>query len=63
MGLGAQSVAFHNRTLAVAIRGQSSSPGSVLFFDRDGELLTAPVLVGAQPSMIAFTGRGPSYCR
>ena len=59
LGLGAQSVAFHNRTLAVAIQGPTkSSPGSVLFFDRGGELLTAPVLVGAQPSMAVFTPNG-----
>jgi 2',3'-cyclic-nucleotide 2'-phosphodiesterase / 3'-nucleotidase / 5'-nucleotidase len=59
VGLGAQSVAFHNRTLAVAIQGPTkSSPGSVLFFDRDGELLTAPVVVGVQPSMAVFTPDG-----
>jgi hypothetical protein len=59
IGLGAQSVAFHNRTLAVAIQGPTkSSPGSVLFFDRDGDLLTAPVLVGVQPSMAVFTPDG-----
>jgi hypothetical protein len=59
VGLGAQSVAFHNRTLALAIQGPTkSSPGSVLFFDREGDLLTAPVLVGAQPSMVVFTPDG-----
>ena len=65
LGLGAQSVAFHNRTLAVAIQGPTkSSPGSVLFFDRDGELLTAPV-AGRRAAVDGrlYARRQPSGCR
>jgi hypothetical protein len=56
LGVAPNAVAFSNRILAVAFNGPTkSSPGTVLFFDEDGDPTAFPVSVGAQPSMLAFT--------
>ncbi len=57
-GAGANSVAFNNDVLAVAVEAQDKqSPGKVLFFNAEGTLLNS-VDVGALPDMVTFTPDG-----
>ncbi|MFK5952707.1 MAG: choice-of-anchor I family protein [Desulfobacterium sp.] len=57
-GAGANSVAFNNDVLAVAVEAEDKqSPGKVLFFNADGTLLNS-VDVGALPDMVIFTPDG-----
>ena len=54
----ANSVAVHNGIVAVAVQADpSQTPGTVVFFNRDGEFLSA-VTVGALPDMLTFTPNG-----
>lgn len=57
-GASPNSVDADGGTVAVAIEaGPKTDPGSVVFFDRDGDWL-ADVLVGALPDMLTFTPDG-----
>ena len=57
-GDGANSVAVHNGIVAVAVQANPSQvPGTAVFFNRDGEFLSA-VTVGALPDMLTFTPNG-----
>ncbi|MBD2107154.1 choice-of-anchor I family protein [Nodosilinea sp. FACHB-13] len=57
-GAGANSVAISNGIVAVAIESaEKTDPGSVVFFDIDGNFLNA-VTVGALPDMLTFTPDG-----
>ena len=57
-GAGANSVAISNGIVAVAIENEvKTDPGSVVFFDIDGNFLNA-VTVGALPDMLTFTPDG-----
>lgn len=57
-GAGANSVAVNNGIVAVAIEAEEKTdPGSVVFFDIDGNFLNA-VTVGALPDMLTFTPDG-----
>ncbi|HSM83176.1 MAG TPA: choice-of-anchor I family protein, partial [Nodosilinea sp.] len=57
-GAGANSVAIANGIVAVAIEAvEKTDPGSVVFFDIDGNFLNA-VTVGALPDMLTFTPDG-----
>ncbi len=57
-GAGANSVAIANGIVAVAIESEvKTDPGSVVFFDIDGNFLNA-VTVGALPDMLTFTPDG-----
>ena len=57
-GDGANSVAVHNGIVAVAVQADpSQAPGTAVFFNRDGEFLSA-VTVGALPDMLTFTPNG-----
>lgn len=57
-GAGANSVAIANGMVAVAIEAaQKTDPGTVVFFDIDGNFLNA-VTVGALPDMLTFTPDG-----
>ncbi|MBD1876226.1 choice-of-anchor I family protein [Nodosilinea sp. FACHB-131] len=57
-GAGANSVAISNGIVAVAIESEEKTdPGSVVFFDIDGNFLNA-VTVGALPDMLTFTPDG-----
>ncbi|PSR19523.1 bifunctional metallophosphatase/5'-nucleotidase [filamentous cyanobacterium CCP3] len=57
-GAGANSVAVANGIVAVAIEAaEKTDPGSVVFFDIDGNFLNA-VTVGALPDMLTFTPDG-----
>jgi Ca2+-binding RTX toxin-like protein len=55
---GANSVTIKNGLVAVAVAADvSQNPGQVLFFNTDGDFLTA-VEVGALPDMLTFTPDG-----
>lgn len=57
-GAIANSVAVHDEVVAVAIEADpKTDPGTLAFFDEDGELLSA-VKVGALPDMVTFTPNG-----
>lgn len=57
-GAGANSVAISNGIVAIAIESaEKTDPGSVVFFDIDGNFLNA-VTVGALPDMLTFTPDG-----
>jgi 2',3'-cyclic-nucleotide 2'-phosphodiesterase / 3'-nucleotidase / 5'-nucleotidase len=57
-GTQANSVAVKHGLVAVAIEAApKTSPGTVAFFDADGEFLSA-VTVGALPDMLTFTPNG-----
>ena len=57
-GSGANSVAVNNGRVAVAIQADpSQDPGSVVFFDTDGNFLSQ-VTAGALPDMVTFTPDG-----
>nr|MDF0365359.1 choice-of-anchor I family protein [Nodosilinea sp. TSF1-S3] len=57
-GAGANSVAIANGIVAIAIESAvKTDPGSVVFFDIDGNFLNA-VTVGALPDMLTFTPDG-----
>jgi DNA-binding beta-propeller fold protein YncE len=57
-GKVANSVAFHNGILAVAVEASpKTDPGRVLFYDANGNLSGA-VTVGAQPDMLTFSPDG-----
>ncbi len=57
-GAAANSVAIANGLVAVAIEAEEKTdPGSVVFFDTDGNFLNA-VTVGALPDMLTFTPDG-----
>jgi 2',3'-cyclic-nucleotide 2'-phosphodiesterase (5'-nucleotidase family) len=57
-GSGANSVAIANGIVAVAVEAEEKTdPGSVVFFDIDGNFLKA-VTVGALPDMVTFTPDG-----
>jgi DNA-binding beta-propeller fold protein YncE len=59
IGAGVAHTAFGDGLVAVAIQGlEKTKPGYVLFFDDGGDPLSAPVTVGNQPSMLAFTPDG-----
>ena len=57
-GGGVNSVAYSNGMFAVAVENENlQAPGSVLFFNPDGNLLNS-VTVGALPDMLTFTPDG-----
>lgn len=57
-GGGVNSVAYSNNLFAVAVEAfVAQDPGSVLFFNADGNFLNA-VTVGALPDMVTFTPDG-----
>ncbi|MBW4460256.1 MAG: choice-of-anchor I family protein [Nodosilinea sp. WJT8-NPBG4] len=57
-GAGANSVAISNGIVAVAIEStEKTDPGSVVFFDIDGNFLNA-VTLGALPDMLTFSPDG-----
>ena len=57
-GAGANSVAFNNDVLAVAVEDyDKQGPGKVVFFNAEGTLLNS-VDVGALPDMLTFTPDG-----
>jgi len=57
-GAGANSVAIANGLVAIAIENEvKTEPGSVVFFDIDGNFLNA-VTAGALPDMVTFTPDG-----
>ncbi|MBD1917191.1 choice-of-anchor I family protein [Phormidium sp. FACHB-322] len=57
-GAGANSMAISNGIVAIAIESaEKTDPGSVVFFDVDGNFLNA-VTVGALPDMLTFTPDG-----
>lgn len=57
-GAGGNSVAAHDGLVAVALDGEvKTDPGTVVFLDRDGEVLTS-VAAGALPDMVTFTPDG-----
>ncbi len=57
-GGGVNSVAVFNGIVAVAVEADpKQDPGSVVFFDTDGNFLNS-VTVGALPDMLAFTNDG-----
>jgi hypothetical protein len=57
-GAVANSVAFHDGILAVAVENDiKTSPGNVVLFDRDLQFVSA-VAVGSLPDMLTFTPNG-----
>lgn len=57
-GAKANSVAVHDGVVAVAAENEiTQDPGQVVFFDTDGQFLSA-VTVGALPDMLTFTRNG-----
>lgn len=57
-GASANSVAFHGKTLAVAVQAKvKTDPGVVVFFDANG-VFVSQVTVGALPDMLTFTPNG-----
>ncbi len=57
-GASANSVDVYEGVVAVAVEAEpAQSPGAVVFFDVDGNFLTA-VAVGALPDMLTFTPNG-----
>ncbi|MGF1478498.1 MAG: choice-of-anchor I family protein [Cyanophyceae cyanobacterium] len=58
LGAGANSIAVQDGLVAVAVEAApATDPGTVAFFDTDGDFLTA-VEVGALPDMVTFTPDG-----
>lgn len=54
-----QSVAVHDGLVAVAVQGDAKTdPGTVQFFDVDGNTAGPSVTVGALPDMLTFTADG-----
>lgn len=57
-GAGGNSVDVHDDVVAVALDAPvRTDPGTVVFLDRDGEVLTS-VKAGAVPDMVTFTADG-----
>jgi hypothetical protein len=58
-GIGATSVAVSNGLVAATVQGAEYGPGSVVFFDVDGQFINA-LQVGVLPDMVVFTPNGNS---
>lgn len=58
-GIGATSVAVSNGLVAATVEGSDYTPGSVVFFDVDGQFINA-LQVGILPDMVVFTPNGNS---
>ena len=56
-GGGINSIAINNGVVAAAIEAESARPGTIVFFDTEGNV-SNQVTVGALPDMVTFTPNG-----